>query len=428
MLTIQITYSQSVVYGTFEGYTNVTEEELHDLFVLPFTTDSFRYSNDLVKAMNWSNWVKVDIIDLGPPVQPLQQKPSNKLMRTIIFSCSIVLAACLLVAFLLWERNFKGEATNNTAANSSGMREDASASSTINGPPPSSRPPSELQSMEWNELYLTEGANRSGSNKTRNDTKANASWPRQLSRNFGGGRRGKPESRENPTIPNSGVYNATERSFHSKDSSISSNQEDSPKNFTSEENTAAHVMQPQQPASKSSRVRRALSLTGYNPQQQNTVVRGPLLPPLPPPNTEIEGGSSNAQCGSHARVLSGEFTVESASQMHQQPPNRQGIFGMRVAASMEDSMTMISQMSEQFPSERGFFNGDFGTQQQSRLDTFTSPLHIPDEDAMQHNNLTPPESPMPTMLGLELAAIDDVLTPIQGGFVMKVEDIEDIEN
>lgn len=101
---------------------------------------------------------------------------------------------------------------------------------------------------------------------------------------------------------------------------------------------------------------------------------------------------------------------------------------MRVAASMEDSMTMISQMSEQFPSERGFFNGDFGTQQQSRLDTFISPLHIPDEDAMQHNNLTPPESPMPTMLGLELAAIDDVLTPIQGGFVMKVEDIEDIEN
>jgi hypothetical protein len=136
-MTLNITYSQNVTYSTYES--NFTERELYDwLFVIPYQTDPFTYTIDLVYAMNWSTFVLVYYVTPGqqespaPTPAPIEKEDGTNWATTIAISGSIILAACLIVAFLLWERVHKSDPNGMMFANHRG---DASTTSSIGGIP-----------------------------------------------------------------------------------------------------------------------------------------------------------------------------------------------------------------------------------------------------------------------------------------------------
>ena len=123
-LTIMnITYKQQMEYWVPE--TNVTQDVSNDLweqlFVVPYEMDAFSYSIELITAMDWSTFVVVDQIFPGmeevtvaPTPAPSADddtngKPLENLtwLSTLAISASIILAAIILVSFLLWDRTRK---------------------------------------------------------------------------------------------------------------------------------------------------------------------------------------------------------------------------------------------------------------------------------------------------------------------------------
>jgi hypothetical protein len=140
-ITLNITYTQNVTYTT--NLSNITDSEVFDrLFVIPFQTDSFTYSISLINAMNWSTFVNVRDVTPGetePEPDPTSAPTENEndtgalnSTSTFAISGSIILAACLIVAFLLWERVHKGDPNAMMFAD---RRGDASTTSSIGGIP-----------------------------------------------------------------------------------------------------------------------------------------------------------------------------------------------------------------------------------------------------------------------------------------------------
>jgi hypothetical protein len=110
-VVLKLEYSQDITYGIYNNL-DVTEENVNAfLFVLPFESDSKSYKIELMDALEISNWILLDSITLGDPTPPPTPAPVNNesLSQTAVraISASIVLGACVIVAFLLWDRNRK---------------------------------------------------------------------------------------------------------------------------------------------------------------------------------------------------------------------------------------------------------------------------------------------------------------------------------
>jgi hypothetical protein len=141
-MTLNITYTQNVTYGTYVSIDNITDSDVYDrLFVIPFQTDSFTYTISLINAMNWSTFIFVDYVFPGhqespvpaPTLAPTENENNTGGLgwaSTIAISGAIILAACLIVAFLLWERVHKGDPNAMMFAD---RRGDASTTSSIGG-------------------------------------------------------------------------------------------------------------------------------------------------------------------------------------------------------------------------------------------------------------------------------------------------------
>lgn len=109
-VVLRLEYSQEITYGIYDGF-DVPEEDLETyLFILPFQSDSKSYKVELIDALDLSNFIILDLISLGDPIPPPAPSPSEgRLSPTAVraISASIVLGACVIVAFLLWDRNRK---------------------------------------------------------------------------------------------------------------------------------------------------------------------------------------------------------------------------------------------------------------------------------------------------------------------------------
>ena len=108
---VQIYYTQLFDFGVYGDSKRPDDETLQTLLVLlPFQSDSYDYSNALVQALNISNFVFLIEIEAGDPAAPPTQAPSSQGISTTAvraISASIVVGACLIVAFLLWDRKRK---------------------------------------------------------------------------------------------------------------------------------------------------------------------------------------------------------------------------------------------------------------------------------------------------------------------------------
>eukprot|EP00529_Nitzschia_sp_RCC80_P006127 CAMPEP_0113509142 /NCGR_PEP_ID=MMETSP0014_2-20120614/37405_1 /TAXON_ID=2857 /ORGANISM="Nitzschia sp." /LENGTH=970 /DNA_ID=CAMNT_0000404927 /DNA_START=178 /DNA_END=3086 /DNA_ORIENTATION=+ /assembly_acc=CAM_ASM_000159 len=86
-------------------------EEFRDelLFILPFQTDSFDYSAALVDALDLENWVILDSceVDTGPTPAPTPAPVPETSRQAVAWSASLVVGACIIVAFLMWDRHRK---------------------------------------------------------------------------------------------------------------------------------------------------------------------------------------------------------------------------------------------------------------------------------------------------------------------------------
>jgi hypothetical protein len=108
---LRISYTQEFVYGLF-GDDTMEPEILQDyLVLLPFRMDSYEYSNTLTEALNLTNLVLMREIEAGDPPAPTQAPApvGSAISQTAVraISASFVVGACLIVAFLLWDRNRK---------------------------------------------------------------------------------------------------------------------------------------------------------------------------------------------------------------------------------------------------------------------------------------------------------------------------------
>jgi len=457
-LKLQIIYDQRVTYETDAH--NLTEEELLDrLFVLPFTTDSLHYSMDLYNELNWTTWVMVDTVipTPSPPPPPVQQ-PASRAERltasqTFAISASTIIAACLIVLFLLWERNQKGDIHFGMNSPREGGFSVDSRMHALQGIP-----------IEENGFHFYDRS-ESATEETGYASASIRSAPGHLRRNsiergivhrrdsFLEERRGRLGSKGDISISSKGKFGTT-RSVYSKASSNSSNAENptemSPKQqspVVSERYGSPGIPQ-QVPVS----IRGTSAPFNRNKSDKGDKNDRPFLPPLPPPasfgssamtperpRTESPGvmmplkdSSGNNQSAAFSRP----------SSAFRRPSSR--AFGMRLSGVGNDDMTEISILTDPFSSDNRRYSGDFVIPNpqfndpnfgsgRSRSENFLSPLHIPDEENMNRAPIDPllsptPESPiqtMSTMLGLESRPIDDALTPARAAFAMTVKDIED---
>jgi hypothetical protein len=460
-LKVEIVYDQWVTYESYEG--NITDDELYDrLFILPYTTDSFHYSMDLFVAMNWSNWVIVDIVEdieqeaqeTPPPItEPIASRLT--LAQTFAISASIVTAACLIVLFLFWERNQKLDV--NAAMNLRREEESLSINSAIEGIQGTpARTSSEVEQavLPWNNLHYNHNNNNGNATTTDGTIISSArSAPGHLrkdsiergrlgSKDSMEGRHSRVGSNDTAPFPSNGIY-GTERSGHSKSSSNSSNvdnnQEFSPKPYSMEVNYGS----PGTPQNVPAGIRDTIAHSSTNRNNSNR----PYLPPLPPPSSfgsnthdrrrnagdqydsstslivplnDYNNSSSSSSSNNNINISSSSFAPTAFRR-----PNRG--FGMQASALSDDSMTDLSFVTDPFSSDRQHSTEILMQNPQlseassrsrsetirSQYESFTSPLYIPDEEGISSvGPRTATEShisTMSTMLGLESRPIDDAL-------------------
>lgn len=123
-IVLRIMYSQEFRYGIFDEVPNSEEPQVRQptppppidsetlqyyLVVMPFETDSYEYSNALMEALNLTTFVVVRGIETGDPPAPTSAPIGSGISQTAVraISASIVVGACLVVAFLLWDRKRK---------------------------------------------------------------------------------------------------------------------------------------------------------------------------------------------------------------------------------------------------------------------------------------------------------------------------------
>ena len=424
--TINITYNQDISYEIIGDNRNMTDEEqnqfINQLFLLPFTTSSFHYSMELVEAMNWSTWVNVKAVEVKPVTPP---EPGPALARlnigtTLAISLSIIFSACLIVAYLLWDRT-KKVGTNKCDESSIGF--------SVHGTPSRSGPVVGQGGIWGPGVYYNNDDN--GNVKLTVDEEVLTSVrsaPAHLRRNLvddSGApfdeRRGRSVSRE------SLEGRRTHKSTGSASSNADRYSDGSPKPFPTE--VIRYGGTPKQNSTTSERI----------------IKNQPYLPPLPPPSAF---GSSSM----HGRVATNESLDESSLSLHvalndtknngrdnerdniNRPPSTafrrpSRSLGMRISNLTDVSMTDLSFMTDAFGTERSYSDAYTNANQrlnepspthanQTRPEQFRSPLHLPDESAgvtvIDPILSNAPESPIPTMatmLGLESRPIDDATTP-----------------
>lgn len=458
-LTLRITYDQIVTYKSDE--VNMTREVLHDrLFVLPFSTDSFDYANDLVKAMNWSNLVIVDRIEEGireEPPQPPQQKSALNIYQALVISASIVFSACLLVLFLLLERSKRGcwsykgntnmvvddQREESYSISHSRVQETQGTSAQISSEPG--------LRMEWDRSYY----NNNGVNNSTGDSQAMAlsihSATSHLRKNVV--ERGRLGSKDNNVLTGKGAH-GIERSLHSKsgsrDSYVDFNHDFSPKpSFQMEGNYGSpEISPPEIPKQVPISIR---STSDHSIVTNRSTSNRPFLPPLPPP--QIERHRSGELENESVTVLLSEGDSNSQRSFPRATSSRRpsSRHTRWVSGLSEASMTDLTFTTEPYLSDRIYTGDDFGipnpnlndanllaiksptetyAARQRLPNSFTSPLHIPDQEGIDTAATDPrrtTESPinsLSTMLGLESRPIDNSLVSSRNGFAIKVEDIE----
>lgn len=475
---LEITYDQWVTYH--EG--NITKgADLHDrnFFVLPFSTDSFDYSETLNLAMNWSNWVIVQaIIVRKQEDDPLVGRISRlNTTQTLVIAASIVLGACLIVLFLLWERNHKVDA--NAATNDQTGLESSSNHSAIQRiqgttAHTSSESDQARSAMSWSQEHYNN--NYGNVNSNINDytideearQKSIRSAPAHLFRNVGQQKRGRLNSKDNPPLGSKGA----EKSNHSRASSYSSNT-DSPISYPievkyrspgtgdlrpdlSRNTSVGSAFSPSNRVGDPIAIRStSLDISAISSSNRSTSNR-PYPPPVPPPSSfginmherQSTGDSLDISMVSEHVLLNDNISTNPldrpGSASFRIPPSRQS-FGMRVSG-LTEGLDLTDSISSSIMGIGTFASEDFeipathlSTQSflanQSRPERhaarqsptpFTSPLHIPDEEDIDIAAVDR-ESPlpiMPTMLGLESRPVEDAILPARTGFAMQVQDIE----
>lgn len=110
---LELEYVQAIDYGLFDS-DDVNEEVIQNqIFIIPFDYDAKSYIVDLIKAWELDTFIEFGSINVGPTnsptIAPIAPPDSTPLSRAAIGSISacIVLSACLVVAFLFWDRHRK---------------------------------------------------------------------------------------------------------------------------------------------------------------------------------------------------------------------------------------------------------------------------------------------------------------------------------
>eukprot|EP00537_Pseudo-nitzschia_pungens_P004758 CAMPEP_0172377288 /NCGR_PEP_ID=MMETSP1060-20121228/68829_1 /TAXON_ID=37318 /ORGANISM="Pseudo-nitzschia pungens, Strain cf. cingulata" /LENGTH=933 /DNA_ID=CAMNT_0013104969 /DNA_START=122 /DNA_END=2923 /DNA_ORIENTATION=- len=432
---LKITYNQTITAEFTDRDGKLNDHE--DLFVLPFSTDSFTYSVQLKDAMGWQNRFHIEIEggerETAPPTGGPTKPPRLTTAQTIAISASIVMGACLIVVFLLWDRTQKGDGRNNDPASP-----DAGSSSSSVG----MRPPYESEKGKPIEF------SRDNRKNTEDYDGSTRSAPAHL-------RRGEQYLFKNNPFAESrkeeGNHKGTgtHKSRHvSKDSenSVLSLRDKSFRSITPEADSPKTNSNDKQSIPKQlPRSIRAVSAGEYLVSTSASARGFHHLPPLPPqPSGSGVSGSSTTneeprrQSFDHTRRSSGDSMIQLPPPAHYQrrrpPPTT------RVSSISDDSMTEISMLTSTVQRDFGI-DGEFGAPTHVDFpppipdhdidepsEAFRSPLHIPHEDG--HGDFgsmaTRPESPIPTtMLGLApMSMANSILTPSQTGFDMKIRDIE----
>lgn len=173
----------------------------------------------------------------------------------------------------------------------------------------------------------------------------------------------------------------------------------------------------------------------------------PALPPLPPttPYGNISTSQGNVSIATTINTNDSNAPVNHPSSGHfQRSVNGRGArrpFNMRVSDISDDSdFSFISEALRQEREETGMISNEFprpipdehlqhlGENPVKYLppDAFQSPLHIPDEEAMDIDAYrAAPDSPVSGILGLSPMADRMLISPSQDGFQMKVQDLDE---
>jgi len=401
-ITLKIIYNQAIFGETDleggEGELNKNKE----LFIYPFSANSFDYSISLTHAMNWSDWiiVKVDPGERKSPTLPPAPSVDPKLTtpQTISISVAIVIGACLIVVFLLWDRTHKADG-RQVDDRQVDLEESDSSRITFPIAEPYSQPLS-----------------------TR-------SAPAYLRKSDPHGQKFLKEERARLPPTSEGSHKST-TSIHRNGESRSSSPDNSPHSAISSK-IPKQVPIPMQRisgevsiVSTSTSASRSASNRGGVPYPPPMPHRSAFEPPVAPSvattiNTyDVGSYSSNQLPSSHSQ---------------RRAPSRVGPFSMRVSSISDDSMADFSFVTDNYKLDREDDSDDYAqpptienphhhymSRVESPTDAFLSPLHIPDEEDLISSNAAgsggglrakSPESPMPTILGLEPIPDRVVLAP-----------------
>lgn len=108
---LQLVYSQDAEFGIYDENLILEDDDVDlRLLLLPFESNAYTYKLTLVEALDIPNWLNIDSITLGdPPPAPTPAPIPPGLSQTAIraIAASIVLGACVIVAFMLWDRKRK---------------------------------------------------------------------------------------------------------------------------------------------------------------------------------------------------------------------------------------------------------------------------------------------------------------------------------
>lgn len=431
-VVVELTYAQTIEYGLLdpELEQQVNEEDdisLLDeyLFLLPFRSDSFSYIAALLPALGLDNWLILDGIILGErPVAPTPAPPPSAISQTAVrtISASIVLGACLIVAFLFWDRKrkdarYRDDDESGDGGTGMGMNDYNTTDFDNAGQP-----------VDWTNPYsdsgiggvgaatgtavavaagargtaLTGPGSRTGSGDRRTDVSDDGTGT--LSE---GGRGGITPAGTFTTALTGGTMSTVASSAGTTPLSSSRPSRNSGSLPPLPPSTGEHMR-----TSTGSSNAHTLSSNGYQYRSSSTISRpSPFASQIPhgPRQTSIADT---------------ELTDLTYSDGGYQLSDRGSDFGMSSALSviMDDSPNSKYRSSgngSNGPNRSGSGNIEGGS-------TPFSPLHIPDDEAIGlAAGLTPPSSPIASMLGL--SSTEDTFDDSQlqmNGFDMQIHELE----
>ncbi|VEU35294.1 unnamed protein product [Pseudo-nitzschia multistriata] len=452
-ITLKITYNQTISATPNDTLAEQELADMDNLFIYPFSTDSFDYSVDLARALNWTTWIIVEAVDPGERDGPSAMTPSvNGLTvnQTIAISASIVMGAVVIVTFLLWDRSHK-----NDGRHVDGNAVDVSIHSSLEGKPAQVSERTSAFGMKWMVPLSKNGGQAHGGESdgsVYDDTTSTRSAPAHLRRAYIYKNASK-RANLGSTDEEGPLANTSRHSGSGNNSRASSDNspDDSPQQNDFNSSISSFRVPKQVPLSNRSTSERSIMSSATDRSVSNHGVP-PVLPPIPPRSTFGPASSSFASTiSTHdvARRYSGDHLNSNQPSLHfQRPtPGRQaGSYGRRISALSDDSIRDYSFATDGFVSDRDVH--DYSSEEQLSpgyndcpgessphyipsieppSEAFTSPLHIPDEEGLSSAvgvgaRARSPTSPVPTILGLEPESA--ILTPSQHGFAMTVQDIE----